>query len=90
MGRWGLAGVANGGELYSCGLSACAKKEKGDEDEKPPEHANGQGTRGARGSSVVSMRGGHRRCAGRRYGRRGAHSDAQEKHSEVQRILTQV
>ena len=38
---WGLAGVANGGEHCSRGLGACARKEKGDEDEKPPEHANG-------------------------------------------------
>ena len=39
-GRRGLASVANGGELCSRGLGACARKEKGDEDEKPPEHAN--------------------------------------------------
>ena len=38
---WGLAGVANGGELCSRGLDACTRKEKVDEDEKPPEHANG-------------------------------------------------
>ena len=40
-GRRGLAGVASGGELCSRGLGACARKEKGDEDEKPLEHANG-------------------------------------------------
>jgi len=80
----GLAGRTPVAGSARVGSARAPRKKKGDGARSIQAREWIRATRGGRGSLAITTRGGCRRCAGHRYGRLGAHSDAQEKHSEVQ------